>query len=183
MSFAKKVLVLLAGLVVLVLAVGFVLPDRFTLARSIEIAAPPAQVFAQVADFHAWRAWDPWTQNDDSLSYTYEAPPGVGHTQRWTSRRSGQGAFTVTESVPGERLVIEMDFGSLPRPSSTFVFAATAAGGTRVTWRMDGENGLRPLGNYMGLLMDGFVGPMYETGLNNLKARVEQGDAPTAGGG
>jgi len=32
---------------------------------------------------------------------------------------------------------------------------------------------MNPMGRWMGLMMDGWVGPDYETGLSNLKSLVE----------
>ena len=34
-------------------------PDSFSVQRVASIAAPPAQVFALVNDFHRWSAWSP----------------------------------------------------------------------------------------------------------------------------
>jgi polyketide cyclase/dehydrase/lipid transport protein len=54
-------------------------PSRFKVARSITIDAPPEAVFAEVNDFHHWKAWNPWAAMDPAMRETYEgASAGVG---------------------------------------------------------------------------------------------------------
>lgn len=45
--------------------------------------------------------------------------------------------------------------------------------GTRVAWDLDSDMGAGPLGRWMGLMMDRWVGGDYEAGLANLKTLVE----------
>jgi hypothetical protein len=59
----KKFLIVLAVIVAIVAVFAGVVamqPSEFRIARSATIAAPPADVFAQVNDFHNWDAWSPW---------------------------------------------------------------------------------------------------------------------------
>ena len=46
-------------------------------------------------------------------------------------------------------------------------------GGTLVTWSDSGDMGMNPVNRYMGLMMDGMIGPDFELGLENLKTVVE----------
>ena len=53
----------IAAIIVLALVAAFVVhvmrrPDTFSVERSVEIAAPPARILAQIADFHAWRDFE-----------------------------------------------------------------------------------------------------------------------------
>ena len=45
--------------------------------------------------------------------------------------------------------------------------------GTRVTWGLEADMGNAPVGRYMGLIMDRWVGGDFEAGLARLKALVE----------
>jgi hypothetical protein len=45
--------------------------------------------------------------------------------------------------------------------------------GTRVTWGLDSDMGNNPIGRWMGLMLDGFVGADYERGLEQLRQTVE----------
>ena len=49
---------------------------------------------------------------------------------------------------------------------------AKAGDGTKVTWRMTGKND-DFLGKWMALAMPSMVGPQFEQGLADLKAKVE----------
>lgn len=170
----KKVLIILAGFAVVIVAVGFVLPTDYRVERSRLIPAPQTEVFALINDFEQWPRWDPWARRDKTMKYTYEGTSGVGAVQRYESAESGTGRIEIVESAPPERVVIEMDFGGGPssRPRSTFVLTPVE-GGTRVTWTMVGETTLRPIGSYFGLLMDGMVGPDFEAGLTYMEAAVK----------
>jgi hypothetical protein len=46
-------------------------------------------------------------------------------------------------------------------------------GKTTVTWGFTTDMGNSPMGRWMGLMMDSWVGGDYETGLTNLKSLVE----------
>jgi hypothetical protein len=52
-----------------------------------------------------------------------------------------------------------------------------AGGGTVVTWGIDADMGNSPIGRWMGLMMDRWVGTDFEAGLTNLKTVVEDGAA------
>ena len=41
------------------------------------------------------------------------------------------------------------------------------------TWHNEGPLGMNPVARYYGLLMNKMMGPDFETGLHNLKVRVE----------
>ena len=50
---------------------------------------------------------------------------------------------------------------------------AAADGGTEVTWGFETDLGMNPVGRWMGLMMDSWIGADYEAGLARLKALVE----------
>jgi effector-binding domain-containing protein len=52
-----------------------------------------------------------------------------------------------------------------------WVFTETEAGTTKVSWAFKGENSF--FRRFFGLLLDGMVGPQFESGLNSLKAVAE----------
>ncbi len=60
----KKILIGLAVLVALFVVVVALQPSEFQVERTATIAAPPADVFAQVNDLHKWDAWSPWAKLD-----------------------------------------------------------------------------------------------------------------------
>lgn len=178
----KKILVGLAVTVLLLAAVIQFQPARFSVTRSITLAAAPADAFAQVNDFHNWDAWSPWARLDPSMKTTFEGPTsGAGSIYRWTGDgKVGEGNMTIQESVPSSRVRIRLEFVK-PFASvadTAFDFAASGAG-TTVTWTMSGDNDF--VSKAMCLFtggMDRMIGPDFEKGLAQMKAVVEKKTPP-----
>ncbi|MCB1207201.1 MAG: SRPBCC family protein, partial [Verrucomicrobiae bacterium] len=75
----KKIVIVLAVLIAVLLIVASFQPDTMEVTRSTTIAAPPAAVFAVVNDFRRWDEWSPWAKLDPEMTKTLEGPPtGVG---------------------------------------------------------------------------------------------------------
>lgn len=176
------------GLLLLVLAVSsFFLPREVTVARSITINVEPDLVFAQVNDLKAQNTWSAWAMRDPAMQVTYSGPAsGAGMRAEWVSDSEGSGSQAITESVANTRVVTALDFGMGGLAIGRFELER-AEGGTRLTWSMFSDTGFNPLARWFGLFIDGMVGPDFETGLLNLKAKLEgrmqadAGDRNTAG--
>lgn len=178
-GLVSKVLILLAGFTALIVAVGFALPDHYTVERSIVIEAPPAQIYAHVADFERWPAWQPWAARDDEAKFTHHGPPGPGQTFAWDGPDLGRGRIEMTGSEPDRAVHIALEFREGgPRPTGV-IQLVPQAGATRVVWRIEGRTTFRPVGNYLGFLMDGIIGPDLEAGLAALKTAATA-EAPRA---
>jgi uncharacterized protein YndB with AHSA1/START domain len=174
MRVLKYVLYVLVALVVLIVAVGFALPSKYHVERSIEVKAPPGKVFALVNDPKQWATWTVWSRRDPAMKVTYSgAPTGAGAKWNWASKTEGTGEMEFTRSeapnLVGYALYFP-DFGS--RSSGTLAFVPAGAG-TRVTWSNDGDTGGNPLMHYFAISMDRMIGPDFEAGLAGLKARAE----------
>jgi uncharacterized protein YndB with AHSA1/START domain len=172
----------IVGLVVVAIVVILVLaslrPAEFRITRRATMAAPPDAVFAQVNDFHAWEHWSPWAKLDPTMKETYEgAPAGVGAIYTWTGNsKVGAGRMTITDSRPGERVVINLEFLRPFKATNTAEFTfAPEAGGTVVTWSMLGTNKLMTKVFDLLCNMDKTVGKDFEKGLAAMKARAEAG--------
>lgn len=174
----KKILAAVAAALVGLVLVIALQPKTYKVTRSAVIPAPPAEVFAQVNDFHAWEAWSPWAKLDPAVKNTFEgAPSGAGAVFKWAGNdKVGEGRMTLTESRPAERIRIRLEFiKPFASACDTGFDFAPAAGGTTVTWTMSGENDF--LSKAMCLFMGGMdklVGPDFERGLANLKAATAQ---------
>ncbi|MGB7317109.1 MAG: SRPBCC family protein [Planktotalea sp.] len=177
MRIIKRILTILVVLIVVLVALAYVLPRKVMVARSIEIDAPAGQVFAKVNGLKAGADWSPWLSRDPEVKLTYSGPDtGVGSKLEWTSEHPqvGNGKQEIVESVPNERVVTALDFGEMGTAMAAFTLVE-ASGKTTITWDLDTDMGMNPIGRYMGLMMDRWVGSDYEKGLANLKAMVEEG--------
>jgi uncharacterized protein YndB with AHSA1/START domain len=151
-------------------------PAAFHIERATTVAAPPEAVYALVNDFRAWPRWSPYEQKDPAMRRTLGGPEaGVGATYAWDGNDDvGAGGMTITESVPGRRVAIRLEFSRPMTATNDVAFSFDDAGGaTRVVWSMDGRNGF--LGKLASLLldMDAMVGADFEAGLAALKSAAE----------
>ena len=163
----------IVGLIALVIVISFFLPKSYHVERTVSIGAPAAQVHRLTSDLQdGWPQWEPFSKADESVQTTYGAiTSGVGASQAWTSD-SGNGELTFTACDVSNGVEYDMAFNVDQYLSTASLTYNTTATGTDVTWAMDGEvSGI--VGKYFGVLMDGMVGPMFETGLNDLKTAAE----------
>jgi len=155
--------------------------STYTVTRSIETSATPAQVHAFVDDFRQWSAWSPWEDLDPTMQRSYSgADSGVGAHYEWKGDgKVGQGEMTIESSTPqsiGIRLAFVKPFAAVCPTRFDFEPLGAGAGagsGTRVSWTMQGENR-----GIMALLAPLFriqqsVGKDFDRGLAKLKAAAE----------
>ena len=157
--------------------VAYLLPRNVIVERQITIAAPPSDVFQFVNSMELSTEWSPWTVRDPEMVVTYEGPAeGVGNVMIWTSQVDtvGNGRQEIVESVENSRVATELDFGDMGT-ASAWIDLEEVTGGTQVTWGLDADMGMNPIGRWMGLMMDRLVGPDYEAGLANLQDLIEEG--------
>ncbi|MEX0287375.1 MAG: SRPBCC family protein [Paracoccaceae bacterium] len=178
MRVVKWILAVVVVLAAVFVVGGMLLPRNVEVARSVEIDAPAEQVFPHVNSLKATQAWSPWLERDPDVKLTFEGPDtGVGSKMAWTSEEPTVGAGTqeITESVENKSVKTALDFGDMGTAVATFDLAA-AGGKTTLTWGLNSDMGAGPVGRWMGLMMDSWVGGDYEKGLANLKTLVESED-------
>jgi polyketide cyclase/dehydrase/lipid transport protein len=176
MTFIKRFLGLVF-LVVAALVVGaYLLPKEVTVERSIVINAAPDKIFPLVNNQKNSRQWSPWLARDPDVKLVYSGPDaGAGSKMQWTSDNPnvGNGTAVIVASVENESIKTKLDFGSQGTADAWFNFAPEGDA-TQVSWGFTTDMGMNPIGRWMGLMMDKWVGGDYEQGLANLKALVEE---------
>lgn len=165
---------------VIVLAIYIVTrPSTFRVERSATIGLPPGELFPYVNDFRRWTSWSPWEGIDPNLTRTYAgSPAGKGAVYEWSGNsKAGKGRMAILDSVPNEKILIDLGFEKPFKAQSTTEFHFKPSGsGTTVTWAVYGPN--TTMGKVMCLFggMEKFVGKDFDKGLANLAA-VAQSDA------
>src|SRR5258708_4924025 len=98
----KKILVVLVVAVVVFAGVVAMQPADFRVERSVTLAAPAPDVFAQVNDFHNWEAWSPWAKLDPNAKNSFEgSAAGKDAKFHWSGNSEvGVGSMTILESRP-----------------------------------------------------------------------------------
>ncbi len=181
MGMLKKILIGLGIVFAALIVIVAMQPSDFQVTRSATMAATPGTVFAQVNDFHYWKAWSPWANLDPAAKEVYEGPAaGEGAIFRWAGNKEvGEGSMTIVESRPSELIRIQLDFLKPFEATNSTEFTFTPEGDqTLVTWTMSGKKNF--VAKAMGLVMNckKMCGDMFEKGLANLKSAVE--GAPVA---
>ncbi|MEO1133416.1 MAG: SRPBCC family protein [Cyanobacteria bacterium J06639_1] len=179
MALLRKVVVSILVVVGLAVGAGFVLPSTIHVERSIAIAAPPEQVFAEIADFNAWNTWSPWAAIDPNTQMSIS---GTGTNQKmvWSSEdpRVGAGTQEVVASTSPTYFKTHLEFNGQGMGDATFQLVENDDS-TQVTWSFDSDMregipvAMKPVNTYLGFFMDSMLGPDYEAGLQNLKATLE----------
>ncbi|WP_421726445.1 SRPBCC family protein [Bauldia sp.] len=177
---SRKVLrragIAILAVIVILVVVGFFLPRQPIVSRSIAVAATPDAVYAVVSDLRRFNDWSPWYGRDPDAVYTFTGPAdGVGQTMRWESDMPevGSGTMTIAALDPDSQVDIDLDFGDQGL-ASTWVTIAPEGEGANVTWAFTTDFGYNPIARYLGMMIDDMIGGDYETGLEKLKAVVEQ---------
>jgi len=178
MKILKKILMGFGILLLVLVLVSFFLPSKVHVERSKEFAAKPEEVFPYFNNYHNWNKWNPWFELDPNMKLTYSGPEeGTGAYYKWESekREAGSGSMLITVSKPNELVINELDFKGQGKAMSRATFEPTASGGTKLTWSLDSDMGMNPIGKYVGVFfMDKMIGESYEKGFSNLETLVEK---------
>lgn len=175
MKLLKRLVLGLAGLVVLLLMISLLLPSHYAVQRSTDIQAPVDKVDAHLDAPAAWKAWTVWNRRDPQMKIAYSGPErGVDAGWRLENATEGNGSMVFTAVAPNHQLSYRLEFPDMGMVSTGVVRLEPAGAATRETWTNEGDMGHNPVNRYFGLLMDKMVGPDFESGLANLKQIVEQ---------
>lgn len=180
MKILKRILIILAILLLVVAAIGLMLPSQVHVERTVSINKPQEIVFNYVNEIINWNSWSPWYEMDTTASYTQSGPgSGVGAKLSWvsTNKNVGRGSMTYTEVVVPS--TIKQDLNFMEEGVATGIYNFQKDGeGTKVTWSFEFDTGVNPLLRIMGKFMDGMVGKDFEKGLNKLKSNLENMPVP-----
>lgn len=162
--------------VVVVVALASQKPDWMRIERSMVMNAPASRIFEHVNNLHKWESWSPWAKMDPNAKAEFAGPEeGVGARMSWDgTMQVGKGTMEIVESVPAERITLQLVFEKPMKGTSKAYFMFLPEGaGTKVVWGMEGRSG------FMGKVMSVFINcekmmnQQYDKGLANLKAVVE----------
>ena len=174
----KKILIILAIILLSIAALASIQPSNFNVSRSLTMNADANTIYTHINTLKNWEAWSPWARLDPEAKTTYAGPAdGVGATMRWDGNMEvGAGTMTITESQPAKHIALRLDFEKPMKATNDSRFAlAPGAGGTTVTWTMTGTNNF--LGKLVNLFVDceTMIGDQFDKGLANMKTLVESG--------
>lgn len=175
MKILKALGVVLAVAIVLLVGVGFLLPQTVEVERSAVIKADAATVFTYVNSLEKFHSWSPWADMDPAMQLEFSGPEsGVGASMSWSSAEPqvGNGAQKIIVSERDKRVVAELEFDGKKGGESEFELVPHDSS-TQVIWRFRADFGFNPIARYFGLIIDQMIGEHYDVGLAKLRDLVE----------
>lgn len=171
----KKIALALVAVVLVLLVVVALRPATFVIERSTDIAAPAAMIQPHIESPRAMNQWSPFATADPEMKITYTGPEaGVGAASSWESAQMGDGRMTVVAVRPAQEVDFKLEFFRPFASTNRALFTLAPAGdATRVTWRMEGNNGFAGKAMSLVMDMDAMLGAEFEKGLASLKALTE----------
>ncbi len=175
MKVARRIVLALVVVPVLVVLGSFLLPSSYRVERSLVINVRPEAVFEQINRLKHWPQWTAWTvEKYPDMKFSFAGPEaGVGAVYSWTGQSSGNGTLTITAAEPAKSVSYSLDFENGKHLSTGALAIEPQGDGVLVRWHNAGELGANPVNRIFGLLMDRMMGPDFEEGLRKLKQRVE----------
>jgi len=177
MRVLKTILIIVLALLAVMCLLGFIGQDNFRYARSTTIAAPAEVVYGHIRKLSGMQEWGPWQAMDRDQVQSLEGTDGsIGSVWKWEGDTVGKGMQELTSLEPNTSVRTKLTFivPVIGEMVSTGTYDLESMGdSTKITWGMEGENG------FWGKLMskfgdnDAMMGPMFETGLANLKTMAE----------
>lgn len=167
-------LIVLAA-VALLLIYAATRPDSFRVERSLRIQAPPERLFGLISDLKQFNTWNPYERKDPGKGRYGTATAGPGALYAWRSDKLGEGSMEITSITAPTRVTMKLDFIKPFEAHNTAEFTLRPeAGGTTVSWVMQGPSPY--LSKLMGVVfnIDRMVGTDFEAGLQNLKTLAEK---------
>lgn len=160
----------LAGVLLLYLLVGLILPGHWVARQSAVVSAPPAAVYTLVADLRAWASWTPFP---DSELESFGPPAGAGAGIRWDDRRYGKGEARIIAVLENRRVEyrVQIEGGSLTIHGT--VSLEPEGNVTRIHWEEEGDFGWNPLLGYTARGMAASQGEAMRASLQRLVEAVE----------
>ena len=149
-----RMLLVLAGLVLVVEVIGATLEPSMTVESELEVSAPPAQLYRAAADLRAWERWfgRGFTSSGGRIVHQLgDRPRGVGAQLEMLFGDQAHVLVEVEEAREDERLILRTRSGpldvDLTDPDSVrsigardvLEFSGPPAGPTRVVWRRIGD--------------------------------------------
>lgn len=175
MKMLLKILAGFMGLVLVLVLVGFLLPRKYRVQRSLHIQTASETVYLAVSDLRRWKAWGEWYRKDPGMIVRYsEKTDEVGGWSEWVSE-GHRGKMTLTHLQPPSQISYQLELPDDGMSASGAVEIVGDGAGVSVTMIMEGNLGNNPVKRWFGLFMDAMIGPDFEAGLVNLKTLSEKG--------
>jgi uncharacterized membrane protein len=179
MDTLTTILGIIAGIVVVVLALAALAPKAYSVQRSIIINKPRQQIFNYIRYLRNMDHYSKWVMTDPNKRMTYTGTDGTeGFTAAWDSdmKQAGKGEQTIDKIIDGERIDIRVVFIK-PFAGIADTYIATQAvteETTTVKWAFTSKMPFPMNAMLLFVNMEKVLGADMEISLNNLKQLLEK---------
>jgi len=170
MKALQRILLFVLVISGLIISIGWLLPRKIHVERSLDINAPAKSIFDQLNSVKSWEKWSPWLKLDKNTRIEFSGPEsGVGARIEWNNKNKdkGSGSSTIIGIKPNDSISFLLDFGKKGKSTGCFRFLK-AKQGTKVVWSIASDLGMNPVSRWVGLLSERMIGPDLKIGLLNI---------------
>lgn len=162
-------------LLIIVVVIGFFLPSKAHIERSVEINRSKETIFQIVNSQNNFNKWSPWFEKDKKALYTLTGnEKGVGSKLSWQGNSDvGTGSSEIIGSKLNQSVTTELFFGKDDHPAYATLSLKANKQSTIVTWSFDNDFGYNVFFRYFGFVIEEMIAPDYVKGLSNLKKHAE----------
>lgn len=178
MKVLKNIGLALLAVIVLALIIALFVKKDMHAEREVVINKPKDDVFNYVKYLKNQNDYSKWGSVDPAMKKAFRGTDGTaGFASAWDSKNGnvGKGEQTIKSVKEGERIDYDIHFIKPMESNATsyMITEPVAGNGTKVKWGFDSRmpypfNIMRLFVN-----MDKMIGDDFQTGLNNLKAKLE----------
>ena len=166
----KLLKILIKGVLLLLLVLvltGLILPQSYSVNKTIEINANIEVVKPLVTDFSQWQKWSPWEKVDSSIRFSLGEPSsGLGAHQSWKGKW-GYGEMIIT-SVSQNKISFNILLNTEHIIRGTFNFSEQN-GIVTLVCNIEGQTTTPLISGYTAILSEYVLRNTVSLGLNNLK--------------
>ena len=175
--FIKPLKILTQGILLLLLIIiliGLILPQSYSVNKTIEINADIKVVKPLIIDFNKWQKWSPWEKVDPSIRFTLGEPSsGLGAHQSWKGKW-GYGEMIIT-SVSQNKVSFNILLNTEHIIRGTFNLSEQR-GIVTLICNIKGQTTAPLISGYTAILSKYILSNTVSLGLNNLQTVAQLSD-------
>lgn len=172
----KNVIALITFIGLLGLGLIYMIPEYWTVQRSLEIKSDAAKIYPYLVNLQRWNEWTSLnTKPTEDVTITFSGPEsGVGAIQTWHNKSyDTKGSLQITEAIADKSIQYMITMGQDSHEMKAQVQLQPLEQATRIVWSAEGHSGYNPKNRFFSLFLDKFIGNDFELGLQQLKQKVE----------
>jgi hypothetical protein len=179
MKILVGIILVLAGIIVLLLIIGFFLRKNYSVGKEVVINKPKTTVFDYLRHLKNQNKFSVWGSLDPNMKADFRGTDGTeGFVSAWDSdvKNVGKGEQEILKIIDGERIDYEIRFIK-PFKSTSWAYIKTTAvaeNQTRVLWEFNGKMNYPTNLMLLFMNMEKMVGGDLDKGLQNLKSILEK---------